>query len=305
MFRKYIQQYPSFLTDLIILAIGAIVVYFASGAVEHFRVHLRVSDAPRCFANGRTVFGLGILDGWICRFFLAAVVRGDPNTERSRGGDGRAECRQSQGGIRQSSQERIPGQHVARNSHADERHYRHDRADPRHRTIRRAAGEHRAGTDLGAIAVADPQRRARFLQNRSRQARALRPNFRCGMVVGDVVKSFGPRAHEKGLEIAGHVLDGCSGPIDRRSFAASPDSRQSGRKRDQIHVGSAKSLLLVESECDEGDRGAVPFFRSGHRNRHSGQRAADDIRGVYTGRRQCEAPVRRDWTWGWQFRLDW
>ena len=139
------------------------------------------------------------------------------------------------GGRGQQGEERVPGEHEPRDSHAHERHPRHDRTDPRHRLDPRTAAKPRHGQDLGRFAAARDQRHPRLLQDRSRQTRT-RPHAFC--------PARQPRRHREGAgpagprEGAGADLPhrpGSAGRAGRRRAAAAADRHQPGRQRHQIH----------------------------------------------------------------------
>ena len=84
------------------------------------------------------------------------------------GGDRGEETRGGCGRSRQPREERVPGQHEPRDSHADERRHRHDRARARHGPHRRAARVSGHGQVVRRVAADRHQRHSRLLEDRGR-----------------------------------------------------------------------------------------------------------------------------------------
>ena len=74
--------------------------------------------------------------------------------------------------------------------------------------------------------------------------------------LGDTLKSLAFHAHAKGLELAWHVDSRCAGNLDRRSDATESNHRQSGGKRDQVHVRAARSCCGCRARAPMANRSA-------------------------------------------------
>ena len=94
----------------------------------------------------------------------------------------------------------------------------------------------RDGQELGGLAAGRHQRHPRFLQDRGRQARARADRLRPARMRSTTrSRSLAPRAHEKGLELACHVVADVPRRVIGDPGAPAPDPRQPGRQRHQVH----------------------------------------------------------------------
>jgi hypothetical protein len=178
-------------------------------------------------------------------------------------------------------EEHLPGQHVARNPHADERHPRpHPPAARRATRAGRAAGQDRRRRQAPAL---DHQRHPRHLQDRSRQAATRTQRFRPLQRARPCPFPARRAARAKGLEIridADAVPSGCAATscACARGCSTTPATRSSSPSA--AITLAAKLLeaqgdeLLVRFEVSDSGIGidpeqAVPPVPVLHPGRHS------------------------------------
>ena len=119
-------------------------------------------------------------------------------------------------------------------------------------------------------------------------------DFDLGYVLDDTMRTLAPRAHQKGLELACHVLPDVPLSLARRPGAAAPDPREPGRQRDEVHRHGRSGGARSTWRAAKRHAGRPAFHRPRHRNRHPARKAGDDLRVVHPGRRLDHAPIRRD-----------
>ena len=123
---------------------------------------------------------------------ISRTNRGPPG--RDRGEEARGGC----GRRRQPLEERIPGQHEPRDSHAVERRRRHDGARARHRPQRRAARVSGHGQGVRRVAADRHQRHPRLLEDRGRKARRRRHPVRPERLPRDDAQTAGHAGAREG-----------------------------------------------------------------------------------------------------------
>ena len=163
------------------------------------------------------------------------ACRNISRTQASRGG-----AAQGQGGRgdRQPCQERVPRQHEPRDPHPDERDPRHDRTGPRdsHLTPAAARVPRRWPSRRPTSLLEHHQRHPRFLEDRSRQARARPGTLRPPRLPrGDAADAGAARARSKGLELACRIASDVPDAVVGDPGRLQPGPRQPGRQRDQVH----------------------------------------------------------------------
>ena len=196
---------------------------------------------------------------------------------------------------REQGQERIPGAHVARNPHADERRARHDGAAARFEARPPPAPLRRDHPELRGRVARDHQRHPRLLEDRSRPAapRGAGPRHPPGDRGGHrSVRAT--RAPERHRAAARHRSVPASLGQGRRA-AHPPDPHEPGVERAQVHGQRPRADPRARREslrtpCLAGHR------RDRHRHRHPSRKPGGDLRRVRAGRRLHHAPLRRHGT---------
>ena len=111
----------------------------------------------------------------------------------------------------------------------------------------------------------------------------------------ETVRLLAPRAHQKGLELVCRHRSRRSFDGRRRSRACSPDRRQHGCERGEIHR-SGRSRAPPRARVHRRQPTARSFHRHRHRHRHPAREAGLDLRGIHAGRFIDDSPVRRNRT---------
>ena len=108
----------------------------------------------------------------VCRFSGGGAQRAASGRAAAGATGERAGSREGEGRRSHAREERVPGQHEPRNTHADERDYRHDGAGAGNENVRGTAGISGHGEKLGGLAIEFDQRHLGFFESRSAQRKA-------------------------------------------------------------------------------------------------------------------------------------
>ena len=110
--------------------------------------------------------------------------------------------------------------------------------------------------------------------------------------VDGAVKLFALRAHQKGLELACHILPDVPDRLDRRSRPAAAGAGQSRRQRGEVHRKRRRGRGGRHRQRDgRQSRAALHDLR--YRHRHPARQAVADLRRVRAGGCVDDAAVRR------------
>ena len=184
---------------------------------------------------------------------------------RRHGGDlhrrDRAAGGQGGGGGGQRGQEHLPCHHEPRDSHADERHHRHEQPAARHQAERRAAIEFsqtigRSAEELLTV-IND------ILDFSRVEAGKLELDTRAFMLrtcVEEALDLVAVLAAKKNLELAYQIEPGTPSTPDRRCDASAPDPDQPPQQRGQVHR-PGRGGLEHQGRDRDGEDGRVVCSR--------------------------------------------
>ena len=252
-----------------------------------FNVHARADREPRAGARASS---RSILEAQVVERTKSLAEAN--KTLRQAMNDSVEACRIAEAAARQ---ERIPGAHVARDPHADERRARHDRAAARFEARSAPAPLRGHHPELGRRAAGHHQRHSRLLEDRGRQAAPRSAGSRHppgGRGSHRPVRAA--RAPERHRAAARHRPVPASLGQGRRA-AHPPDPHEPGVERAQVHRQRPRAGARARRESFRDAR-VAGHRRGRHGHGHPAGEPGGDLRRLRAGRRLDHAPLRRHGT---------